>query len=122
MPFPEDFYQHLREHSLTGIKGGPDRETFLEIWFVQVDGRVFARSWNKSKRSWFTAFQETGVGAIQYGDNILQVTGKQLPENPELNQRIDQAYLARFTEPANIPYAQGIAQLEYHSYTMEFFV
>jgi hypothetical protein len=120
MSFPASFYQHLRNHNLTGIKGGHDRSTFLEIWMVEVNGRVFARSWNKSTRSWFTAFQETGEGEIKYGDEIIRVKGRQLKDDPQMTALINQAYLDRYTEPENIPYAEGITQPEYADYTMEF--
>ncbi|MEM7037514.1 MAG: DUF2255 family protein, partial [Bacteroidota bacterium] len=82
--------------------------------------RVFARSWNKSARSWFTAFQETGKGQIQYGEAVLDVIGVQLPASDPLQTRIDQAYLDKYTQPLNVPYAEGISKPEYHAFTMEF--
>lgn len=121
MPFPSDFYTYLSTHTLTGIKGGPDRKTFLEIWMVEVDQRVFARSWNKSERSWFTAIRDTGVGEIQYGDQTVPITGKVVPHTPELTGRINAAYLSKYDQPANVKYAEGITQPEYATYTMEFF-
>ena len=117
--FSKEFYTHLENESLTEIKGGTARETFLEIWMVAVDQRVFARSWNKSARSWFTEFQKTGVGQVKYGDTVLDVTGKQLPANDSLQPRVSEAYITRFTEPENVKYAQGIAKPEYFDYTME---
>ena len=70
MPFPSSFYDYLRDCTLVGIKGGRDRTTFLDIWMVSVEGRVFARSWNKSEKSWFTAFRDAGEGQIRYGDTV----------------------------------------------------
>ncbi|QGY43328.1 DUF2255 family protein [Maribellus comscasis] len=121
MRFPQDFYQHLEKHTLTGVKGGTERETFLYIWLVAVDGRIFARSWNKSKRSWFTAFQKTGTGEIKYGEKIIRVSGEQIFADDDLTRQINKAYLQRYSQPENIRYAEGITQPEYENYTMEFF-
>lgn len=122
MPFPESFYQFLAEHTLVEIKGGTHRDSFLSIWMIQVEGRVFARSWTKSKRSWFTAFLDEGVGEIKYGELILPVSGRQLSAGDAIMTDIDQAYLTHYTQPENLQYARGITQPEYAHHTMEFFV
>ena len=114
------FYRHLEENTLTGVKGGTARKTFLEIWMVNVNGRIFARTWNKSKRSWYTAFLEEGIGEIRYGNITMLVSGNKPEPNRELTRAIDQAYLQRYDQPANREYAIGITQPEYHDYTMEF--
>jgi hypothetical protein len=118
--FPAEFYEYLKHNSLTGIKAGKDRNSFLDIWMVQVDGRIFARSWGKSERSWFTTLlQEPATGQIKFGDRIINVSGVPC-KDAALNKLIDKAYLERYTTPENIPYAQGISQPEYADYTMEF--
>lgn len=119
MKFPEDFYTYLKENTLINIKGGDARRDFLEIWMVNVDGRIFARSWNKSKRSWFTAILETGHGEIEYDGKTIQVTGEKVPANSTVHVLIDKAYLHRFHQPENIVYAEGITQDEYRDYTIE---
>jgi hypothetical protein len=117
--FPTSFYDHLIQNTLTGIKAGSERSTFLDIWMVQVEGRVFARSWGKSTKSWFTTFLEQPEGEIKYGETILPISA--LPCTDEaMNLKINQAYLARYQTPENLPYAQGISQPEYAAYTMEF--
>lgn len=120
--FPESFYQHLANHTLTRIKAGPQRERFTPIWVVRVGQRVFARSWNKSESGWFGSLQQTGVGQLQYGDTILSIRARQLPADDAVHAEIDAAYLSRYTQPENVPYAQGISQPEYAQYTMEFWV
>ena len=120
--FPKDFHSFLAENSLIEIKGGLTRPTFLEIWMVETEGRIFARSWNKSERSWFTEFQKTGVGEIKYGDKILQVQGKKVDRDNEINQKISEAYLDKYDQPQNLKYSQGISKSEYFDYTMEFFM
>lgn len=118
--FDKDLYEYLNTHTRIEIKGGLDRPTFLPIWMVNVNGRLFSRSWNKSDRSWFTEFIATGRGQIKYGDKIINVVGYKIDSNDEINKKIDAAYLQKYTKPENIPYAKGITQPEYANYTMEF--
>ncbi len=121
MNFPEDFYSHLKEHNYTEIKGGTERDTFLEIWMVSVNNRVFARSWNKSTISWFTAFLETGIGQLKYGETVMDVNGEKLDASASTQEEINKAYLKRYNQKENIFYSEGITQPEYLDYTMEFF-
>lgn len=121
MNFPEDFYSHLKNHNYTEIKGGIKRDSFLEIWVVNFNKRVFARSWNKSTRSWFTAFLETGVGQLKYGEKIINVKGLKLEPTAQIQEEINQAYLERYNQKENIFYSEGITKPEYLDYTLEFF-
>ena len=118
--FPADFYAHLDSHTLVGIKGGSHRDRFLKIWMVYIGERVFARSWGKSERSWFTAFIEEGKGQIEYGEKIINVTGKPC-DDVKVNKEIDAAYKRKYTSKGNLPYVKGITQPEYIHFTMEFF-
>ncbi|WP_210489778.1 DUF2255 family protein [Rufibacter aurantiacus] len=119
-PFPQEFIDYLASHTLAGVKGGKDGHRFLDIWMVEVNGRVFARSWSKSNRSWFTAFKEEGIGQLKFGDKIIPVNGKPLTDS-QTNSLIDQAYKEKYTQAHNLVYVNGITQPEYHEYTMEFF-
>ncbi|MDY7394633.1 DUF2255 family protein [Aureibaculum sp. 2210JD6-5] len=121
MNFPTDFYNYLNNSTLIEIKGGLERKTFLSIWMVTVGTRVFARSWNKSEKSWFTELLKTGVGQIKYGNKIINVKGKKLNTNDEVNSLINDAYLKKYTQKENIKYAEGITQPEYSDYTIELF-
>ncbi|QED37932.1 DUF2255 family protein [Antarcticibacterium arcticum] len=118
--FEKDLYDYLNTHTRIEIKGGLDRPTFLPIWMVNVNGRLFSRSWNKSDRSWFTEFLKSGKGQIKYGEKIVNVSGHKIDSEDEINKKIDASYLQKYTQPENIPYAQGITQPEYANYTMEF--
>ena len=50
MKFPVDFYEYLKNNTLIEIKGGIEREKFIQIWMVEVNNRIFARSWKKSEK------------------------------------------------------------------------
>jgi hypothetical protein len=122
MKFPEEFIEYLCKNTLTEIKGGTQRDKFLAIWLVNVDDRVFARSWNKRPRSWFTEILITGKGQIKYGDNLLNITGKKLDPDEAIHTKINNAYLKKYVQKENITYAKGITQSDYTNYTMEFFL
>lgn len=122
LKFPDSLYQYLTQNTLVGIKGGRERESFLNIWMVEVDGRLFARSWNKSDKSWFTEFLHTGIGEIKYGSNIIPVKGRKVPPQDPVQDQINSSYLRKYDQPENIPYSQGITKPEYNNYTMEFFI
>lgn len=119
--FPKDFLNYLTNNTLIEIKGGITRPTFLPIWMVEVDNRIFARSWNKSQKSWFTEFQSEGIGEIKYGDKVIRVKGQKVGAKNQINHRISEAYIKKYDQPANLKYSEGISQPEYFDYTMEFF-
>ena len=112
--------EYIAKHTLIEIKGGLEREKFTEIWMVEVNGRFFSRSWNKSERSWFTEFLKTGVGQIKAGKTIINANGFKVDKNDAVNQDIDIAYLEKYHQPGNVKYAIGISQPEYADFTMEF--
>jgi len=120
LEFPIDLLEYLPTNTLIKIKGGSKPRSFLEIWMVSVGGRLFARTWQKSKRSWYTAFLEEGVGQIQYGDKVINVLGKKVDKDEDIIKLIDQAYLDKYTQKGSVEYAKGITQKEYQDYTMEF--
>lgn len=121
MVFPIEFYKFLKENTLVEIKSGNHRNKFTEIWMVNVDGRIFARSWNKNLNGWMNDFLTNKSGEIKFGENILNVVVEKLENNDDLNQKISNAYLKKYTQQHNIEYAEGISQPEYYNYTIEFF-
>lgn len=120
MIFSTNFYQYIKDNTLLEIKGGNRRETFLKICMVEVDHRIFARSWNKSQKSWFTELLTSGCGQIKYGKNIINVKGEKLNKDYKLNLLIDKAYLNKYDQKENLKYAKGISQPEYADNAMEF--
>lgn len=113
----------IKSNNLIGIKAGHDRETFLEIWMVVVDNRIFARSWGFAERSWYNQFLKNSLGEIQCGDEVFQIKA-QIPEDEEkLRTKINEAYLEKYTKTEhNRKYATGIVKTEHAEKTMEFIV
>lgn len=118
--FPENFYNHLRNNTMVEIKAGLTRDKFTGIWMVNVNERVFARTWEKSDKGWFAGLLKDGVGTIKYGNNTLKVYAKK-NNDPIVNKLVDKAYLDKYSQPENLIYAEGITRKEYSEYTVELF-
>jgi hypothetical protein len=118
--FDQEILDFIRLNNLIGIKAGNQRETFLNIWMVVVNNRVFARSWAFSERSWYNTFMSSPGGQIQYGSSVVDIKAG-IPEwNEELNNQINQAYLDKYDNGGNSFYARGIIKPEHILKTMEF--
>ena len=115
----EEVLTFIGQNSHTGIRGGSKSRGFLDIWMVVVGGRIFARSWGLSERSWYTAFLEEGVGAIQCGGQEIAVKGKVPADLAYLGASINSAYLEKFTSEHSRPYAEGITQSRHMERTLE---
>lgn len=117
--FSEETLDFIQNHNLTGVRGGATLRSFLKIWVVEVEGRLFARSWDLNPRSWFTAFLEEGVGALQLGEKEIEVAGRKV-EAPELQEKINAAYRSKYTSEESKPYVAGITKSPHLDFTMEF--
>lgn len=112
---------YIKNNNLTGVRAGKDREKFLEIWMVTVRGRIFARSWGFSEKSWYHTFLSGAEGAIKCGEEIVPVKGIVPDDIDLLTPEINQAYLTQYdTGGDNSFYAKGIIEPEHIKYTMEF--
>lgn len=115
--------QHIQSNNYTGIKAGTERDSFLEIWMVVVDNRIFARSWGFAERSWYHTFLHNSYGSIQCGDQIFNIKAEVPVFEEELTERINMAYLAKYSATEhNRKYAEGIVQPDHIEKTMEFIV
>lgn len=118
--FPADFYKYLEENTLVEIKGGTKRNKYLEIWMVNLKGRIFARSWGKSDNGWFSSLIEEGRGEIRYFNKVIKIEAKKNNDS-KINKLVDHAYLQKYNQPQNIEYVKGITQKEYSEFTVELF-
>ncbi|WP_312323832.1 DUF2255 family protein, partial [Soonwooa sp.] len=108
--------------NLIGIKAGKERETFLEIWMVTVDSRIFVRSWGFAERSWYNAFLNNPNGEIKCGNQIFKIKAEIPKDLDALNERISQAYLNKYNSGENSFYAKGITEQSHIAKTLEFIV
>jgi hypothetical protein len=101
----------IESNNLIGFKAGQERETFLEIWMAVVDNRIFARSWGFAERSWCNYFLKDSSGEIKCGDEVFQIEAVVPESDDELNEKINEAYLKKYSNSEhNRKYAKGIVR------------
>lgn len=104
--FPADLLTKLDKGRILRIRAGTGHRD-IGIWVVIVEGRVFVRSWSLKARSWYRTFLQEPHGAIK-------VDGKEIPvravrtRSERLKDAVDQAYAAKYTTPASLPYVRGL--------------
>ncbi|SKC11094.1 hypothetical protein SAMN05660477_03089 [Soonwooa buanensis] len=115
-----DAINYINSRNLIGIKAGSDRKTFLKIWMVTVNNRIFARSWGFAERSWYNTFLNDSNGEIKCGDNVFNIKADIPKDLDALNEKISQAYLDKYDSGDNSYYAKGITEQNHVAKTMEF--
>jgi len=119
--FPKLFLKCINETQITSVRAGKNREKFTGIWMVEVKGRIFARSYNLSKRSWYTAFLIGDSGDIRCAKEIIPVRGVKPPDLGVITDAINKAYEKKYLLKAyNNKWVDGLCQPERIARTMEF--
>lgn len=112
--------EYINNNNLIGIKAGLERPGFLNIWMVAVDNRIFARSWGFAEKSWYNTFLQNPKGQIKCGDTIYPIKAIIPVDLDQITEKINAAYLKKYTSPHNIEYAKGIIKEAHANKTMEF--
>lgn len=118
--FSQETLDYINTHNLIGIRAGEERTTFLNIWMVVVNRRVFARSWGLAEKSWFNTFLHSRTGAVKCGEQLIPVIGRISDDLSQLEELINKAYLEKYDSGSNSFYAQGITKPAHVERTMEF--
>jgi len=90
--FSKTFLKCINETQITSVRAGKDRTKFTGIWMVEVEGRIFGRSYQLSERSWYTAFLNGDNGDIRCGKEIIPVKGSKPADIDVINGAINKAY------------------------------
>ena len=101
-----------------GIRAGGDHR-FLGIWIVDVDGRLFARSWTLKPDGWRAAFQRDPRGALQIGNRTIKIRARAVG-GERLQDAITAAYFAKYDTAASLHYCRGFARGRRRASTVEF--
>lgn len=118
----EKALHYITHHNLTEIKAGNQRTTFLEIWMVTVNDRIFARSWGLAERSWYNTFLQDSKGQIRCGEEVFQIKALIPNDLRDLTSDINAAYLTKYNTDSNLKYSKGIIQQKHVEKTMEFII
>ena len=92
----KSFLNCINETQITSVRAGKEREKFTGIWMVEIDGRIFARSYNLSERSWYTALLNGDNGDIKCGKEIIPVRGLNPPDINTITEAINKAYEKKY--------------------------
>jgi len=119
--FSKAFLKCISETQITSVRAGKDREKFTGIWMVVVEDRIFARSYNLSERSWFTALSSGDTGDIKCGKEIIPVKGVKPTDIKQLTDAINKAYEKKYlVKTYNKKWVDGLAEPGRVARTMEF--
>jgi len=119
--FSKAFLKCIDETQITSVRAGKDRTKFTGIWMVEVEGRIFARSYSLSDRSWYTTFLNSDKGDIKCGKEIILVKGVKPADINTITEAINKAYEKKYLVKAyNKKWVDGLSQPERVERTMEF--
>lgn len=119
--FSQEFLKCIGETQITSIRAGKDREKFTGIWMVEVNGRVFGRSYYLSERSWYTALLKGDNGDIKCGKEIVPVKGVKPADLNKIAEAIIKAYENKYlVKSYNKKWVDGFREPERVARTMEF--
>ena len=119
--FADTFLKCINETQITSVRAGKDRSKFTGIWMVEVDDRIFGRSYNLSERSWYTAFLNGETGDIKCGKAIIPVKGLRPADLNAITAAVNNAYEKKYLVKAyNKKWVDGLCQPERIARTMEF--
>ncbi|PIF45742.1 uncharacterized protein DUF2255 [Chryseobacterium sp. 52] len=113
---------YINNHTIIEIKAGEERTTFLEIWMVTVNDRIFARSWGLAERSWYNTFLENSKGQIRCGEKIFNIQALVPTDINDLTSDINTAYLTKYNTGSNLKYSKAIIKEKHIEKTMEFVI
>ena len=119
--FSKAFLKCISETQITSVRAGKDRTKFTGIWMVEVEGRIFGRSYYGANRSWHTAFLDGGNGDIKCGKEVIPVNGVTPIDISTITDAINKAYEKKYLVKAyNKKWVDGLIQPERVARTMEF--
>lgn len=115
----ENALYFICKNEIIGIKAGEKRETFLDIWMVVINDRIFARSWGFAEKSWYNCFLKDPFGQIKCGESIFNINACIPADLDDLTLSINNAYLTKYSTKQ---YAKPITEGKHIEKTMEFMI
>lgn len=104
----------------TGIRAGATRDSFLEIWMVVVQNRIFARSWGFAEKSWYHTFFRDDQGALKVDEDIVPMHALIPDDLSTITEEINHAYLTKYDYGQSSYYARKMVMKDHVEKTMEF--
>ena len=110
----------IDQSKILGVRAGARSDhRFIGIWAVVVGGRVFARSWTRTKEGWHHTLLEDPLGVIQVGDRELRMRAVQA-RGERIRDAVEDAYAAKYATPGSLKYVRGFRSPRRRETTVEF--
>jgi len=107
--FPARVIAAIRAGKYFGVRAGDGPHRFLGIWMVEVNGRVFVRSWTMKSRGWYHTLRSDPRGVMQVGDRELQFRAR-VVRSDRIKDAVTAAYFAKYNTPASLKYCRGFSR------------
>jgi hypothetical protein len=93
---------------------------FIGIWAVVVSGRVYVRSWSLKEAGWYRTFMDDPLGAIQIGDNKVEVKVRALRvRSDRIRDAVERGYALKYRTPGYRRYVRGFRSKRRREATLE---
>ena len=106
--FSDEIIMAIDKSKILGLRAGTEHR-FIGVWVVVVEQRVFVRSWGLKPRSWYRAFLDEPLGAIQIGDRELKVRAVRT-RSERLKDAVSKAYATKYHTPASMKYVRDMSR------------
>jgi len=116
--FSDELLTVLKNSKGIRVRAGAGEHRFINIWFVVVRKRVFARSWSIKTKGWYRTFLVEPRGAIQVGKTEVAVRAVPI-KSQGLRDAVDRAYLERYNTAWELKYAKGLTAEKCRATTVE---
>ncbi|HIF5761722.1 DUF2255 family protein [Klebsiella michiganensis] len=97
-----------------------DYPEYSKIWVVSVNNRMFARSWGKSKTSWYWAFKQNGIGIMRIDNSEYKIRAFVPQDIDSLHDKINSAYQERYGSGEAAMVAKAMQSRSRWEMTLEF--
>jgi hypothetical protein len=105
---------------IIGVRAGARTDhRFIGIWAVVVGGRVYARSWTRTRGGWYRTFLEDPVGALEVEKRHVRVRAVRRG-GARLWTEVERAYAAKYPTPGSQKYVRGFRTTARRATTVEF--
>lgn len=114
----EEILKLVHEIETPEIRAG-ETHRFKNIWIVVTERRMFCRQYYFSENSWYTTFLKDPGGYIKCDDTIIKVKGVIPKDLDEINPKVNDAYIEKYTKSPFPGIARKITGPNYMERTME---
>lgn len=105
---------------IVGVRAGArSNHRFIGVWVVVVEGRAFARSWERRQGGWYRTFLEDPRGTLQIGGRNVRVRAVRVTGD-RLRDAVEDAYAAKYPTAGSLKYVRGFRSRARRETTIEF--